>query len=55
MSTDIYSTTESTVIDPLMPDVDTESSDWPERVITIVATVIGVLIVAAVAVVIGVA
>jgi hypothetical protein len=38
-----------------MPDVDTENGDWLERVITIVATVIGVLVVAAVAVVFGVA
>lgn len=55
MSSDIYSSPESTVIDPLMPDVDAESGDWLERVITIVATVIGVLVVAAVAVVFGVA
>jgi len=55
MSSDIYSTPESTVVDPLMPDVDAESGDWLERVITIVATVIGVLVVAAVAVVFGVA
>jgi hypothetical protein len=55
MSSDSYSTPESTIVDPLMPDVDAESGDWLERVIMVVATVIGVLVVAAVAVVFGAA
>lgn len=55
MSTDLYSAPETVLVDPLMPDADTERADWPERVIAAVATVIGVLIVAAIAVVIGVA
>ena len=55
MSSDTYSRREITVIEPLMPEVDSERGDWLERVITIVATVIGVLVVAAVAVVFGVA
>jgi hypothetical protein len=55
MSSETYSAPETELVDPLMPDADTEGSDWPERVITAVAVIIGVLIVAAVAVVIGVA
>ena len=55
MSSDFYSGPETTLVDPLMPDADTERGDWPERVIAAVATVIGVLVIAAVAVVIGVA
>lgn len=55
MSSEIYSAPETVLVDPLMPDADTDRGDWPERVIAAVATVIGVLIVAAIAVVIGVA
>ncbi len=51
MSSDLFSAPETTLVDPLMPDVDTERSDWPERAISIVATVIAVLVVAAIAVV----
>lgn len=53
MSTDIYSTPEASVIEPVAPGLDAERSDWLERVITVVATVIGVLVVAAVAVLFG--
>jgi hypothetical protein len=55
MSSNIHSVPETVLVEPLMPDVDTERSDWPERAIAVVATVVGVMIVAAIAVVIGVA
>lgn len=55
MSSETYSAPETVLVDPLLPDEEAERGDWPERVIATVATVICVLIVAAIAVVIGVA
>ncbi|MCK9919981.1 hypothetical protein MXD81_63725 [Microbacteriaceae bacterium K1510] len=56
MSPEPYSASEVVSADPsLLSDADAERGDWAERVIAAVATVVGVLIVAAIAVVIGVA
>lgn len=56
MPPETYSASETVPVDPsLLSDAETERGDWPERVIAAVATVVGVLIVAAIAVVIGVA
>jgi len=55
MPSDLHSASETASVDAsVLGDVDTGRADWPERVITAVAMVLGVLIVAAVAVVLGV-
>lgn len=54
MSSERYSASETVSVDPLL-DADVEGGDWPERVIAIVATVLGVMIVAAITVVVGLA
>lgn len=55
MSAEIYSAPETTLVEPLMPEAEAERSDWAERIIAIVATAVGVMIIAAVTVIMGVA
>ena len=52
MPAELYS--ESAIVEPLVPQTEPERGDWAERTITLVATGLGVLIVAAVAVIVGV-
>lgn len=51
MSVDTYS--EAAFVEPLIPVTEPEAADWTERVITAMATATGVLVVATIAVVMG--